>query len=115
MIDQPKSLLREAFEGTEYKFLVRHGGFSKAATILDRYLHAHPEPEKDPNYIEFLEHLTICLYEDKQYIQADAIFDRVRGLVHENDFSATAKTIEAALRQSPVYKNQHIMPDEYTQ
>lgn len=97
-IMETRSPLGEAINTPELYTMISEDRFRDAWRFLDDAMKGHPAPENDPSYVPFNETLAFCLLKDGSILQADAVFDRVRGVVHKNDYSETAKMLDVALR-----------------
>lgn len=113
----PSSPLEETLANKELRFLIRNGGgYRRMVEILDRALEAQPFPEHDPAYVPFMETLALALHEGENYIQADAILDKIKTHLKEHGLqaSATAGALELSLKNSPVYRLQGIIDPEFS-
>ena len=105
------SPLADALRNSKLPFYVRNGSHRRAMEVLDAALHGHEDPESDPNYVPFMEMLSLILYNGDSLVQADAILDKVKlhARAHGQALSPFAVTLDQALRQSALYRLQHTM------
>jgi hypothetical protein len=94
-----QSPLGQALNTPDLYTMIAEDRFRDAWMLLDKAMKGHPSLERDPHYVPFNETLAFCLLKDGSILQADAVFDRVRGAVRKNDYSQTARKLDVALRQ----------------
>lgn len=97
---EARSPLGEAINTPELYTMIAENRFRDAWRFLDDAMKDHPAPENDPSYVPFNETLAFCLLKDGSILQADAVFDRVRGAVPKNDYSETAQKLDIALHKA---------------
>ena len=105
------SPLADALKEKKLPFYVRNGSYFHAVDALDRRMYAHPDVDNDPNYVPFMEKLTLLLYKGENLVQADVILDRLKAHLQEREIplSPAAASLEQNLRQSALYRLQHTM------
>lgn len=105
------SALADGLKDSKLPFYVRNGSHRHAMDVLDTAMRGHPDPSNDPNYVPFMEMLSLVLYKGDNLVQADAILDKLKLHAQERDLtlSPLAASLDQALRSSPLYRLQHTM------
>ena len=105
-----QSPLGQALNTPDLYTMIAEDRFRDAWMLLDKAMKGHPSPERDPHYVPFNETLAFCLLKDGSLLQADAVFDRVRGAVRKNDYSQTARKLDVALRKEFMRVRHFVQP-----